>query len=71
MDETLDRWKWIVRAVMVAEHAVMERGEKINKDADHEAEAERWVTLVAEEIISKGKDGASDFGHEKDFGSKA
>ena len=54
MSEILDRWKWIVRAVLVAEHAVRDRGEKINKYApDKEAEAERWVTLVAEEIISK------------------
>ena len=51
--KVLEHWKWIVKAVFTAEHNVIERGEKIDKDADDkEAEGERWVTLVADEILS-------------------
>ena len=54
MNEKLEHWKWIVKAVFTAEHNVQKRGYKINKDSDDkEAEAERWVTLVAEEILSR------------------
>lgn len=52
--ELLDHWKWIVRAVFQAEYNLGQRGERINKEAeDKEKEADRWVTLVADEILSK------------------
>jgi len=52
--ELLDHWKWIVRAVFQAEYNLRQRGERINKEAeDREKEADRWVTLVADEILSK------------------
>ena len=51
--ELLDHWKWIVRAVFQAEYNLGQRGEHINKEAeDKEKEADRWVTLVADEILS-------------------
>lgn len=52
--ELLEHWKWIVRAVFQAEYNLGQRGERINKEAeDKEKEAGRWVTLVADEILSK------------------
>ena len=52
--ELLEHWKWIVRAVFQAEYNLGQRGERINKEAeDKEKEADRWVTLVADEILSK------------------
>lgn len=37
-----------------AEYNLGQRGERINKEAeDKEKEADRWVTLVADEILSK------------------
>lgn len=52
--ELLEHWKWIVRAVFQAEYNLGQRGERINKEAeDREKEADRWVTLVADEILSK------------------
>jgi hypothetical protein len=55
--ELLDHWKDIVMAVFYAENAILERGEELNKDAeDKEKEADRWVTLVATEILSKQND---------------
>lgn len=51
--ELLEYWKWIVRAVFQAEYNLGQRGERINKEAeDKEKEADRWVTLVADEILS-------------------
>ena len=51
--ELLEHWKWIVRAVFQAEYNLGQRGERINKEAeDKEKEADRWVTLVADEILS-------------------
>lgn len=51
--ELLGHWKWIVRAVFQAEYNLGQRGERINKEAeDREKEADRWVTLVADEILS-------------------
>jgi len=55
--ELLDHWKDIVMAVFWAEYAVLERGEKLNKDAeDKNKEADRWVTLVAQELLTKQKE---------------
>jgi hypothetical protein len=52
--ELLNRWKDIVMAVSCAENAVLERGEKLNKDAiDKVQEIDRWVTLVAQELLTK------------------
>ena len=52
--ELLEHWKWIVMAVFQAEYNIGQRGERINKEAeDKEKEADRWVTLVADEILSK------------------
>ena len=52
--ELLEHWKWIVRAVFQAEYNLGQRGERINREAeDKEKEADRWVTLVADEILSK------------------
>ena len=51
--ELLEHWKWIVRAVFQAEYNLGQRGERINKEAENkEKEADRWVTLVADEILS-------------------
>ena len=51
--ELLEHWKWIVRAVFQAEYNLGQRGERINKEAeDKDKEADRWVTLVADEILS-------------------
>lgn len=63
--ELLEYWKWIVRAVFQAEYNLGQRGERINKEAeDKEKEADRWVTLVADEILSntidKDKDNESE-----------
>ena len=63
--ELLEHWKWIVRAVFQAEYNLGQRGERINKEAeDKEKEADRWVTLVADEILSetinKNKDNESE-----------
>lgn len=42
-----------MRAVFQAEYNLGQRGERINKEAeDKEKEADRWVTLVADEILS-------------------
>lgn len=50
----LNHWKDIVMEVFCAENAVLDRGERINKDAiDKVKEIDRWVTLVATEILSK------------------
>ncbi|MGM9687013.1 MAG: hypothetical protein ACI3YI_12460 [Bacteroidaceae bacterium] len=52
--ELLERWKMLVNAVFAAENELLKRGERINKEAeDKEKEADRWVTLVADEILSK------------------
>ena len=51
--ELLEHWKWIVSAVFQAEYNLGQRGERINKEAENkEKEADRWVTLVADEILS-------------------
>lgn len=51
--ELLEHWKWIVRAVFQAEYNLGQRGERLNREAeDKEKEADRWVTLVADEILS-------------------
>ena len=51
--ELLKHCKWIVRAVFQAEYNLGQRGERINKEAeDRDKEADRWVTLVADEILS-------------------
>ena len=51
--ELLEYWKWIVRAVFQAEYNLGQRGERINKEAENkQKEADRWVTLVADEILS-------------------
>jgi hypothetical protein len=56
-EELLRRWKDIVKAVFWAEYAVLERGEELNKDAeDKKEEADRWVTLVAQELLTKQND---------------
>jgi hypothetical protein len=53
-EELLRRWKDIVIAVFCAENAVLEKGEMLNKDAeDKDKEVDRWVTLVATEILTK------------------
>ena len=55
--ELLDRWKDIVMAVFCAENAIVKRGEQLNKDAlNKEQEIDRWVTLVAQELLTKQKD---------------
>lgn len=55
--ELLDHWKDIVMAVFCAEKAIVMRGEKLDKDAeDKEQEIDRWVTLVATEILTKQND---------------
>ena len=59
--ELLEHWKWIVRAVFQAEYNLGQRGERINKEAeDKDKEADRWVTLVADEILSKTIDNEED-----------
>lgn len=63
--ELLEYWKWIVRAVFQAEYNLGQRGERINKEAENkQKEADRWVTLVADEILSntidKDKDNESE-----------
>lgn len=59
--ELLEHWKWIVRAVFQAEYNLRQHGERINREAeDKEKEADRWVTLVADEILSNTIDNEED-----------
>jgi hypothetical protein len=56
-EELLDQWKDIVMAVFCAENAIVKRGEQLNKNAeDKDKEINRWVTLVATEILTKQND---------------
>lgn len=50
--EAIEHWKFVVQSVYVAEDHIKDRLDEINKsDLPPEEKAEKWIKMVAEEVL--------------------
>ena len=50
--EAIEHWKFVVQSVYVAEDRIKDRLDEINKsDLPPEEKAEKWLKMVAEEVL--------------------